>query len=803
MANDRRRRYGTDPRCVTSVNISHILVYFYRYYLLVSYFSHVTHQTSNNHTKPPGNMNFLPFLSATRKDNTFELEVLEGKIPEDLCGHVFLNSPAGTVNSGGLPIPPTLPDGKPNSEYGNPVFNGDGYLYRFDLNEPGKVTVKGALLKTPCYFADEATKYGTSYYEKGQQFRQLGLSRESFTWGIRNQINTAVNPFKFPGDKHTRLTTNFDAGRPWEVDTETLRLKTPIGKLSDWESQMPAFLNYVFPLNSSTAHPSFDPHTQEFFTINFTKDFDDLMGNDQFHLHIMKNPAVVETLLEDRLHDLSNKVGYQPEKNKEHLRDFYRNIKKGIRQKLPLRVRLWQLLMAALEQFYLFFFTMGNLFVGRKFPRNAVYLLRWKGQDTVEKWEVKDAKTGKAIRIEETMHQTNITRDYIVLIDSAVKFAIDILLKNPFPHNENISRLIRDLTAKKILPYTPVYIISRKDLEAGRKSVPARHLRIEIETVHFSCDYENPGGKITLHGAHNCANCAAEWVRSFDYLPAMDNQQVFANTVGLITTGEMDIGRIGKFVIDGETGVIEQEELLIEKGFSGKSFEKGEVEGHTWAVGLHTHQGIISAHMAVPRIKKIYWQSYGLDARFLTNFIKGLYTNYRNRIIPVEDLTAYYEKGIPFALLKQDTETMTLEDWYVFGDNQNFRSLQFVPRKDASPDPGAKGWQEDGYILCTMVNGSPDIHLDTYTREIWIFDAKNLRQGPVCRLSHTDLNFAFTIHSVWIPDCVSSPDTPRIDIEQDFNAAMEGLQGKKRKREAYAFMQQQVYPHFKAYANGK
>jgi len=192
-----------------------------------------------------------------------------------------------------------------------------------------------------------------------------------------------------------------------------------------------------------------------------------------------------------------------------------------------------------------------------------------------------------------------------------------------------------------------------------------------------------------------------------------------------------------------------------------------------------------------------------LDARFLTDFIQGLYTEYRNRAIPVEDLMKYYEKGIPFALLKQDTEKMTLEDWYVFGYNQNFRSLQFVPRKGANPDPNAEGWGEDGYIFCTMVNGSPDIHEDAYIREIWIFDAKNLRQGPVCRLAHPDLNFAFTIHSAWTPDCISSPDTPRIDIEQDFNAAIAGIPNKKRKKESYAFMQKHVYPQFKAYANGK
>ena len=51
--------------------------------------------------------------------------------------------------------------------------------------------------------------------------------------------------------------------------------------------------------------------------------------------------------------------------------------------------------------------------------------------------------------------------------------------------------------------------------------------------------------------------------------------------------------------------------------------------------------------------------------------------------------------------------------------------------------------------------------------EIWIFDANNLRQGPLYKLSHPQLNFGFTIHTTWLKEI--APARPSsYKVEDDF-----------------------------------
>ena len=182
------------------------------------------------------------FTACFREEINVPLQVLSGTIPTDLHGHVYLNSPCGTVNNP-TPFPKYLPDGNLNGEWGDSLFNGDAMLFRFDLDQPGQVSVKSAILKTPCYWADEATKYGTDYYKDGMAFHSLGIARSSMRIGTRNQINTAVSPFRFGPDQPTRLTANFDVGRPFEFDPVSLTLKTPVGYSSEWRGEFPVLLD--------------------------------------------------------------------------------------------------------------------------------------------------------------------------------------------------------------------------------------------------------------------------------------------------------------------------------------------------------------------------------------------------------------------------------------------------------------------------------------------------------------------------------------------------------------------------------
>ncbi len=731
-----------------------------------------------------------PFTFASREDIDVQLNLLEGTVPTDLYGYVFMNSPCGSVNS----PPPQAeyhPDGTKNSEYGEMMFNGDAMLFRFDLDQPGAIRVRSSLLKPPCYYADHVTRFGTAYHRENRHFKGMGMARTSEYIGSRNQLNTSINLFKFKGDVNNRVSINFDAGRFYELDPAKMKLKTPIGANSEWHSEFPPGLEYTFPLVLSTAHPSFDPVTKEFFTVNYQKSATNLAFTANRLLHRLVGEKDLVT---------------------EHVQELHRQLKG--RQlaggMLPaVLVKLFEYLLHLIGRpgkFIPNFDVEDILQKAEKIHRdifgmeNAVFLMRWTGEQApLKQWRVLD-ELGKDLYIAQCMHQTNLSKDYIVLVDSSVKFSLDILFSVPFPNEPWLDELLRWLTAKTILPHTPLYIIRRTDLDPNADKVIAKTLVAPLETVHYSINYENPDGLITMLTAHNTASCAAEWVRPYDVLAVDTSQKVYKNTISLMTCGEMDIGRIGKFVINGETGDIVSQDILYDKGFDGDNV--GEVKAHTWGVALNTYRDIVSADRPVVNIRKNYWQSYGLDKRMLTHFIWKLYYHYENRIIPQEKLLEYTRHGVPFCLMCVDsgtaTEKMRITDYWLFRMNENLRSIQFIPRRRPDGIPPGVDEQMDGYILCTMVIGPPDLPPDDvdYRRELWLFDAAALQKGPVCKMAHPEFLFAFTIHSVWSPDCVSSATSYNIPVREDYEWVISRFKNQEKQAIMRQFMEEHVYPHF-------
>ena len=724
----------------------------------------------------------FPFTACSRDDINITLQVLAGEIPTDLYGHVYLNSPCGTVNSP-TPYPPKLPDGSVNGEWADTLFNGDAMLFRFDLDVPGQISVTSAMLKPPCYWADEATKYGTDYYKQGIYFQGMGLARSSLRIGTRNQLNTAITPFRFAPDQPTRITANFDAGRPFELDPVSMALKTPIGYSREWRGEFPVFMDTVFPLDQSSAHPSFDPQTQEYFTVSYQKSLGNLFFSKNFSTNLI---AAKEFIISEFLH-LEKWLEHIPLKGKVYA---------------ALLQKFIEYLHHKLEDPSVTFDLHKNLAdAGQKklsdeLPTDGVRLLRWNGENgPLEHWHVINAETGESLVIHQTMHQTNFSRDYLILVDSAAKFALDLMENVPFPDYPWLNNLLRGLTTRVVSPETPLYIISRADLRPGAKTVLARPFITPLETIHYSVDYENPNGLVTIHTAHNSASCAMEWIRPYDTLATQPDQPALPNTLGLMACGEMDLGRIGKFVVEGETGKIISQQLIHEKGFGGDNV--GDVKAHTWAVALNTYRDMISADRTVGHIVHNFWQCYGLDYRMLTVFMQELYQDYRNRIIPVDTLIDYTRHGIPFCLVQQNADTMTLDDYYLFRMNENLRSLQFIPRRRAEGDVSPVHEQLDGYILCTMVNGDArDMTADAYTREVWLFDAAKLSAGPVCKLFHNDLNYSFTIHSAWTPDCASFDGAYEVNIRADYDEVMSTFVSADKQKEMKTFMEAIVYPHY-------
>ena len=119
-----------------------------------------------------------------------------------------------------------------------------------------------------------------------------------------------------------------------------------------------------------------------------------------------------------------------------------------------------------------------------------------------------------------------------MLADATFKVSLDLMFNNPFSSKE-LNDWLRTLLTMQQLPYLQLYIIKRSDLVPGNPTVTAQAIPqpIPLEAVHFSADYRNPNGQITLHLAHNSAACLAEWVRNFDHL-AYAPLQAVSNDIG-------------------------------------------------------------------------------------------------------------------------------------------------------------------------------------------------------------------------------------------------------------------------------
>lgn len=719
-------------------------------------------------------------LTQTRKSLDIELTTIEGEIPKDLSGFVYINSGAGTVNSGGLPYQKKLPNGEMNQEFGSPVINGDGYMYRFDLTETGKVKLKTNILKTPCFYADRASSPQLSGADNPWAkiaFKNKGIARMSMKLGTRNQLNTAITPFRKPGDSQSRLLATFDAGRPFEFDPKTLELITPIGENKFWRAGTPPFLVNPFPMILTSAHPVYDPETQEVFSVNFTKSTKTLLSATEIFHHIFDDEEDIERRLEERI-DRWKQIE-DKEKVVQEVNDFFYTQKAA-----PKEDTIW----AWLKRIYW-------RIIGSKFSNeNAVYLIKWMGEKTPQTFKIVN-EDGSGIEIEHNMHQIGFSKDYVILADTNFKFTLDVMQNNLFPNNEKIDAFIRDLLDGEQNDYSSLYIIHRKDLIDTKKEVKAHKVVLPVETVHFSANYENPNGILTVHTAHNCSACPAEWIRYYDTCKC-NNEPIDPERVGLIAVGEMDISKIGKVVIDvPNRDCLESESKFLH--LTGDLDHPEDPGPHTWAIGLYTYKDMLSPDKNVGKIEHIFWQAYGLSDKMLTDFMYKLYENpKRNRVYQAEDVLQYTRKGAPFILQTVATDSMDVIDHYSFPKETFMWSLQFVPSNSENKEVPES---LNGYILCTVIGQVNENNASSgYFSEIWIFDAADLKKGPVAKLAHEELKFAFTIHSVWVAEAseVTEP-AYKVDIRKDYNEQIKHMKSRRLRRKVQSLMDQHVYPHFR------
>lgn len=719
-------------------------------------------------TEKPSSSQFpRSIISVSQEElNGIQLKVKKGDIkteeetelPADLQGHVFIIAPVGCVDSKSIPDTSVV---LPCSDGWTPVFNGDGMVYRLDF-EGGKAKLTTKIVKTPCYYADRATSQKEEY--KDFKFINAGMGRFSYgKLGVRNQLNTAFLPVKFSSDNNYRLLVTWDMGRPYEIDPQTLEVVAPVGWNKEWKEVTKLTSTPPFPQIMTSAHPSFDPHEDgEMFTVNVGKSLSTILW--------------LERSLIPQMQKIADYFKSAPKESPFH--KFAAPLNFGVK------------ILNCVEK------------ICKLVSKNDfVDLIRWDGKETgkktgnFQKWKVL-LPNGCKLKIEQTLHQIGLTKDYIILADTSFKFDSDEILPQPSKQLAEDSEVFAlDLFDYQQLPKTNIYIVRRGDLNPKKTYVKVRPVQIPYSMAHFLVDYENPKDRITLHAAHICATDPSEYIRIIDRVISNDSQancnlQQMAGAIG----GPMDVSRLGCYVINAKTGEIEFKKIT-------------EDVDYTWATAFYVYRD----NMPTRQFEDIYWNSWGAWPNIISNRIFNLYKDYEDRIVPIDEVLNIANKGIPSSLChlhisrKETREVVDIElkHNYKFPPGYLASSAQFIPR-------AGKTGSTEGYIFCVVIHSDNLISKKSLTSdkieewsdnsEVWIFDAQKLEAGPLYRLSHSQLNFGFTLHTTWLPKIAPIPKRQDYNIRTDYNWLIaqqnEDIQPKIRE-----IFEKAVYPHFEGDSN--
>lgn len=159
-----------------------------------------------------------------------DVKIYEGTLPENLSGHIFIVSPYHRKNDRHL-------------------FTGEGVIIRWDIEpQNGKIQVHSNKLKTWDSFW---------HFIHGKVMSKAFFPAKLGLFGVAEIANTAIV------NMDGRLILTADAGRYWEVESDTLKTCTPIGYFDEHIVSVPISF---FPMVANTAHPFYDSETKELIT---------------------------------------------------------------------------------------------------------------------------------------------------------------------------------------------------------------------------------------------------------------------------------------------------------------------------------------------------------------------------------------------------------------------------------------------------------------------------------------------------------------------------------------------------------
>ncbi|MFO0624995.1 MAG: carotenoid oxygenase family protein [Polyangiales bacterium] len=642
------------------------------------------------------------------------MQVRAGAVPNAMRGSVFGVAPTGAPN--------------PNT----PFLNGPPLFYRIDFHAGAATLRTSQGGGTGARLESAARAEGPAW-----EFRDFGITRLSARLGARDFSNTALLPMRRP-DGSTALLATYDAGRPHYLDPETLRLVAPVSALRHWRANL--LMARPFKQVFSTAHPCADATSGELFAVNHGRALMALAGRlfDFVRTWLPWSPGQDRTpgeALDDLIENLRLAIEAAGGLRAVPRRFFTSMLSTitghDVRDEPSHPVEFLQWLMAFAGM--LKDFAAEGPLPGEAPQSPFTYLLRWRDDGPPQRFVLRDR--GVPVEVRESAHQMVLTRDWVIFVDAAFKMEIDGITSVPEQTPADLVRAYRREVSRPQSNIARFYFVRRTDLDRddlpsdGHPSFPAavvqaRCVEVHGEVVHFHADWApTPEGRVSLVTVHQRAMDGAEFVllgdRRWDGRPLPDA------VLGTFPTS-MAANTVGHHEVDPERGcVVHAREV--------RSPDLG------WALGLTAGPGINTWGAEVERFTDLYVYSQGLVPDQLTELVHELYQDYPQRA-PWDLRRLLAQGGAPAALLRVDLREMRIAEHFVMRDDQQVVSPQFVPEE------GGAGW-----VVCNVFSGDASLAAGFAAREVWIFRARDLAAGPVCRLGHPDLDWGYTLHTAWLP----------------------------------------------------
>ena len=346
------------------------------------------------------------------------------------------------------------------------------------------------------------------------------------------------------------------------------------------------------------------------------------------------------------------------------------------------------------------------------------FITRWDGKSKIHHWQL------DGVQLDGGTHTVFVTEKYILIPDMPFQMGLTTILGLKVP-------------PRNPYPKTQLHIVDRDDLKPGVKKVASRLATFPGDSFHFVNNYRHIDGEIRFFAVQLSTTSLTEAIEPGD-INHFTGKPFTPDYYGIPWMFSFDPGTMRKVAIKVDCPESQtQAEKFVHPGW--------------WATALFT---------ADPR-EQFTEQGYSAIYQGYLGFPRNLisrrqYLQFRddtNRLLqdtelPKTDLPSVlaclpHDKNWDELSEKLEVEKRTNPDtplahlgedkldFYVFEPGEILDGIQFIP-------------EGDGYIFTTILTGN--------VYEAWLFEAKDLRKGPIAKVNLPDgVHFGFTLHSEYYP----------------------------------------------------